>query len=221
MGQGISRDACLAAMVMLTENPLEVVNKVGRVSKDSVNRSDGNRSNSPLLRPQCHDHQADDEQEADGAEDAAGAAHEVDPHVLQVAVPTAGQEPLQGLVGVGHQQSQEEGPADVADVVAGIDPEAEGITEAQKAILSEVRQFPHGGIGEGVDAHFGQPSVQHIREGLAAGRGEGAGFQGVMEDEPQGPQHQDGEEDAEEDEQDMGGAGAFHAKSPSFQGRLS
>lgn len=56
MGQGISRDACLAAMVMLTENPLEVVNKVGRVSKDSVKRSDGNRSNSSLLRPQRHGH---------------------------------------------------------------------------------------------------------------------------------------------------------------------
>ena len=90
MGQGISRDACLAAMVMLPEEALEVVNKVERVSKDSVNRSDGNRSDSPLARPQCHGHQADDEQEADGAEDAAGAAHEVDPHVLQVAVPAAG-----------------------------------------------------------------------------------------------------------------------------------
>lgn len=42
-----------------------------------------------------------------------------------------------------------------------------------------------------------------------------------MKDEPQGPQHQDGEEDAEEDEKDMGGAGAFHGKHPSFQGRLS
>ena len=105
MGQGISRDVCLVAMVMLPEEALEVVNKVERVSKDSVNRSDGNRSDSPLARPQRHGHQTDDEQEADGTEDAAGAAHEIDPYVLQVAVPPVGQEPLQGLVGVGHQQS--------------------------------------------------------------------------------------------------------------------
>lgn len=82
-------------------------------------------------------------------------------------------------------------------------------------------QFPHGGVGEGVDAHFGQQPVQGIGDGLTVGGGESAGLQGIMEDKPQGPQHQDGEEDAEEDEKDMGGAGAFHAKSPSFQGRLS
>ena len=74
MGQGISRDACLAAMVMLTENPLEVVNKVGRVSENSVNQTVEKHSDSPLFRSECYGQQADDEQQADGAEDAAGAA---------------------------------------------------------------------------------------------------------------------------------------------------
>ena len=93
-------------MSMLSEEPLEVVNKVERVAKDSVNRSDGNRSNALLFRSRHHRQQADGEQ-----------------------------------------------------------------------------------------------PVQEIGNGLAAGGGEGARLQGVMEDEPQSPQHQEGESDAEEEAQ--------------------
>ena len=73
------------------------------VEKDRQNGSAA-RFGSSLLRPQRHGHQADDEQEADGTEDAAGAAQKIQPHIFQAAVSIAGQEPLQGLIGIGRQQ---------------------------------------------------------------------------------------------------------------------
>ena len=64
-------------------------------------------------------------------------------------------------------------------------------------------QLPHGGIGEGMAAHLGKRPIQGIGDGLAVGGGESARFQGVMEDKPERPQHQEGEKNAEEDEKDL------------------
>ena len=56
MGQGVSRDQCLVTMVMLPEDTVEVVNKMERVSENSVKQTIEKYSDSPFFRSECHGH---------------------------------------------------------------------------------------------------------------------------------------------------------------------
>ena len=90
----------------------------------------------------------------------------------------------------------------MADVAAGVHPQAQGVPEAQQQIFSEVGQLAHQGVGEGGEPHPAQVLVYRRGDRLAAGGGEHSGFQGVAEDKQDGPQDEEGEQDAKQGQQD-------------------